>query len=112
VEVRNALIGVQQTRARLDAAIKTRVLQEQSLDLEQKKFDVGAETPYNVILAQRDLATARSAEVAAMNNYMKAKVELDRATGRTLAKNNISVEEAQQGIVGRPPDLIPALRGD
>jgi len=107
VDVRNSLIGLQQARARVDSAIKSRVLQEQTVDAEQKKYALGASTIYNVILAQRDLALSRSVEVAAMNNYTKARVELDRATGQTLAKNSISVEEAYQGTISRPPDPIP-----
>jgi outer membrane protein TolC len=107
VEVKNALIALQQARARMEAAAKSRVLQEQTLDAEQKKHQLGASTIFLVIQAQRDLALARSVEVAAMNNYAKARVELDRATGQTLARNNISVEEAYKGTVSRPPDPIP-----
>jgi len=109
VDVQNALIGLQQARARYQAAVKARVLQEQTLDAEQKKFALGASTIYNVILAQRDLATAQSAEVAAMNNYGKARVELDRASARTLDSNNISMREAFDGVVARPPSPIPAV---
>ena len=108
VEVRNALIALQQARAQMAAATKARVLQEQTLDAEQKKYALGASTIYNVILAQRDLAQARSVEVGAMNNYMKTRVELDRSTGQTLAKNNIRLEEAYEGVVSKPPDPIPA----
>jgi outer membrane protein TolC len=107
VDVRNALIALQQARARVDSAIKSRVLQEQTVDAEQKKYALGASTIYNVILAQRDLAAARSIEVAAMNNYTKTRLELDRATGQTLAKNNISVEEAYNGVISRPADPVP-----
>jgi outer membrane protein TolC len=107
VDVRNSLIALQQARARVDSAIKSRVLQEQTLDAEQKKYALGASTIFLVIQAQRDLALARSVEVAAMNNYTKARVELDRATGQTLAKNNISLDEAYEGTVKRPPDPIP-----
>jgi len=108
VEVKNALIALQQARARMDSATKSRVLQEQTLDAEQKKYALGASTIFLVIQAQRDLAQARSIEVAAMNNYTKARVELDRATGQTLARNSISLEEAYEGTVSRPPDPIPA----
>jgi outer membrane protein TolC len=107
VDVRNALIGLQQARARYQAAMKARVLQEQTLDAEEKKLALGASTIYNVILAQRDLATAQSLEVAAMNNYGKARVELDRATGQTLDNNSISMREAFEGVVARPPNPVP-----
>ena len=107
VDVRNALIAMQQARARLDASTKARVLQEQTLDAEQKKFALGASTIFLVIQAQRDLASARQLEVAAMNNYIKAHVQLDRSTGQTLIKNNISLAEAYDGRVKRDPNPLP-----
>ena len=110
VDVQNAVIALQQARARYQAAIKARVLQEQTVDAEQKKFALGASTIYNVILAQRDLANAQSMEVAAMSNYAKARVELDRATGQTLNNHNISMAEAFSGSVSRapaPPPVVP-----
>ena len=101
VEVQNALIGVQQAHARYSAAQKARTLQEQTLDAENKKYALGAETIYNVILAQRDLLTAQSNEVTALAVYAKARVELDRATGQTIDRNNISLDEAFHGSVSR-----------
>ena len=112
VEVKNALVALQQARARMGAATKSRLLQEQTLDAEQKKYALGASTIYMVIQAQRDLAQARSVEVAAANNYTKARVEVDRSTGQTLAKNNIVLEEAYNGVVIKPPDPIPARPRD
>jgi outer membrane protein TolC len=108
VDVQNALIALQQARAQYQAAIKGRILQEQTVDAEQKKYALGASTIYNVILAQRDLATAQSAEVTAMSAYSRARVEMDRATGQTLTNNNVSLAEAFQGVVNRPPSPIPA----
>jgi outer membrane protein TolC len=108
VDVQNAQIGLQQGRAQYQSAIKQRILQQQTVDAEQKKLAVGASTTYNVILTQRDLVTAESNQVAAMSAYAKAKVEVDRATGQTLYSNNISLEEAFKGVVSRPPTPIPA----
>src|SRR5262249_10862444 len=48
VDVQNALIQVQQARSQYQAATKSRVLQEQTLDAEQKKLELGASTPYLV----------------------------------------------------------------
>jgi len=110
VEVQNAVIGVQQARARHTAAQKARVLQEQTLDAENKKYALGAETIYNVILAERDLLTAQSNEVAALAAYSKARVELDRATGQTIERNNISLDEAFRGAVSRPPAMPTAAQ--
>jgi outer membrane protein TolC len=102
------MIGLQQARAQFQAATKQRFLQEQTVDAEQKKLELGASTPYNVILTQRDLVTAQSNEVAARSAYAKARVELDRASGQTLYANDVSVEEAYHGRISRPPSQIPA----
>jgi len=110
VEVQNAVIALQQNRARLEAAQKQRFLQEQTLDAEQKKFQLGASTIFLVIQAQRDLAVARSAEVKAMNDYMKSRVEMDRATGQTINKNGISMDEAYKGQITRAPQGLPVSR--
>jgi outer membrane protein TolC len=106
-EVQNALIGLQQSRARFEAAQKARILQERTLEAEQKKFNLGASTIFLVVQAQRDLALARSLEITSQNNYVKAKVELDRAVGRTMQENSISIEEAFTGRVSRPADPLP-----
>ena len=108
VDVQNAIIGLQQARATYQAAVKQRILEEQTLDAEQKKLNVGASTVFNVILVQRDLATAQSAEVAALSNYSKARVQLDFATAQTLVNSNVSVSEAFQGQLSRPPSPLPA----
>ena len=107
VDVQNALIGLTQARAQYQAATKTRVLQAQTLDAEQKKLALGASTIYNVIQDQTFLTQAESSEVAARAAYAKAKVELDRATGQILTHNNISLDEAFRGVVSRPPSPIP-----
>jgi len=109
VDVRNALIAVQQARAAYEAAVKARELQEQTLEAEQKKYALGASTIFFVIQAQRDLAQARSVEVAAASQYAKAKVQLEAATGRTLEAYNISIEEALEGRVSRPPSQLPVV---
>jgi outer membrane protein TolC len=111
VDVQNAQIGVSNARAQLSAAQKAQVLQQQTLDAEQKKLQLGASTTYNVILAERDLVTAQSTTVAAEAAYAKAAVELERATGQILYNNNISMAEATKGVVSRPPSAIPDTAG-
>lgn len=110
VDVENAVIGIQQARARYDAAVKARVLQEQTLDAEQKKYALGASTPYQVILIQRDLATAQGTEVQALANYAHARVAFEEALGVILETNNVSIEEALSGHVAREsgiPTKVP-----
>lgn len=107
LEVQNALIAVRQARALYEAAVKERILQEQTLEAEQKKYALGSSTVFFVIQAQRDLAQAQSAEVAALAEYAKAKVALDRALGTLLQTYDIKLEEALRGQVSRPPDPVP-----
>ncbi len=78
VDVSNGLIGLQQARIRYQAAVKNRILEEQLLDAEQKKFRLGASTTYNVVTQERDLATAQATEVAALAGYSQARILLDQ----------------------------------
>ena len=109
VDVQNALIALQQARAQYQAAEKSRVLQEQTLDAEQKKYALGASTIFFVIQAQRDLASAQAAEVSALSAYNRARVQMDLATGQVLKNFDVSIEEALKGRVGRAPSALPAL---
>jgi outer membrane protein len=111
LDIHNAVIGLQQARARYEAAVKSRVLQEQTLDADRRKYELGASTPYQVVQDQRDLANARSSEVQAMANYTHARISMEQALGVTLDANNVSVSEAMTGRVARPssvPDNAPA----
>jgi outer membrane protein TolC len=111
VDVLNAVVALQQSRARYDAALRNRVLAQQLLDAEQKKYALGASTPYNVIQQQRDLATAQSTEIAALVTYSNARVSLDQTLGTTLESNHISIAEARAGKVAQAssvPATLPA----
>jgi outer membrane protein len=105
VDVQNAVIGIQQARARYDAAVKARTLQQQTLEADQKKNALGASTIYQVVQDQRDLASAASSVTQAMANYTHARIALDQALGTTLEANGISLEEAKAGRVARPSTL-------
>ncbi len=107
VDVRNAMIAVQQASASYHAAVQARILQEQTLDAEQKKYALGASTIFFVIQYQRDLAQARSNEVTAISAYAKAKVQLDTSLGTVLGTYNVSIAEAVNGRVSAPPSPLP-----
>ncbi len=76
-QVRDAARQVETNQKRVDAARAARVLQEQKLDAEQKKFAAGLSTNFEVIQAQRDLALARTTEVQAISDYNKSLVDYD-----------------------------------
>jgi outer membrane protein TolC len=109
VDVQNAVIGLQQARARYEAAVKSRELQEQTLAADQRRYTLGAATAFQVIQDQRDLATTQSNEVQAMANYTHARIAFDLALGTTLEVNHVSIEEAQKGQLSRPSTLPPDL---
>jgi outer membrane protein len=107
LEVADAYVAMQQARAAYEAAVQSRILQEQSVKVEQETFDVGLATNYLVIQYQTFLAQAQSTEVAAKGAYAKAKVALDRATANTLEVNQVSIQEARNGRVSRSSAPIP-----
>jgi outer membrane protein TolC len=107
VDVQNAIIAVQQARTGYKAAVKSRILEEQTLDAEQKKLALGTSTVYNVILIQRDLSNSQATEVIAADTYAKAVIQLDLATGQTLNKYGVEIAEAYKGQMSRPPSAIP-----
>lgn len=111
VDVQTALTQLLQARAQFQAAFKGVDLEVQTLDAEQKKLELGASTPYNVILIQRDLATAQLSLVQARQAYANARVQLDQATGMLLERANVHIDEARSGHVAKAPDRIPAAAG-
>jgi outer membrane protein len=105
VDVKNAVIGLQQARARYEAAVATRALAQQTLEAEQNRFKFGQSTIPLVVQAQRDLANDQSAETQAMANYTHARTAFDEAVGQTLEVNGISMAEAASGRVARQSSI-------
>ena len=105
VDVKNAVIGVQQARARYETAVGTRVLAQQTLEAEQNRFKFGESTIALVVQAQRDLAADQEAEVQAMANYTHAQIAFDQAVGQTMETNGITMAEAAEGRVVRQSSL-------
>ena len=76
-EVRQAAMQLDQNRERIGTTRLARELSEQRLDAEQKRFEVGMSTNFNVIQAQRDLAVARNAELQAQLDYQLALISFE-----------------------------------
>jgi outer membrane protein len=108
VDVLNSVVALRQAMARYDAAVKNRILAQQLLDAEQKKFTLGASTPYNVIQQQRDLVAAQSTEISTLVTYSNARISLDQTLGTTLETNHISIADARSGKVAQPSS-VPAV---
>jgi outer membrane protein len=90
-DVSNAAIMVQNAAERVQAAQASRDLAQQQLDAENSKFGVGMSTNYQVVLAQRDLATAQNLELQAVLAYRKAVVDFERVQQTGTAGNVILI---------------------
>ena len=97
LEVEDALIAMRRARSSYEAAVEARRLQQESLEAEQAKFEVGASTSFFVIQYESLLAQSKSTEVAALSSYVKAKAALQRAMGTILDDNRIGFDAAVKG---------------
>ena len=111
LDVRNTYIALTQGRAQVEAASKARELQQQTFDAEQKKYQLGASILYNVILTQRDLINAQGTEIRALANLEEAKANYERALGRTLEVNHVTIADAKSGEVERDTLIPGTLHG-
>ena len=62
-----------------------------ALDAEEKKLASGKSTNFEVLSLQRDLTTARNAEIRALVDYNKALAQLAFAEGTLLERRGITV---------------------
>jgi outer membrane protein TolC len=106
LDVRNTFVALRQDQAQVEAAVKARQLEEETFRDEQKKYELGASTVYNVILVQRDLIAAQGTELRALANLNEAKANFERAVGRTLDVNHVTIADAVSGAPERDT-LIP-----
>src|ERR1700674_841306 len=111
LDVRNTYIALTQDRAQVDAASKARELQQQTFDAEQKKYQLGASTVYLVIQTQRDLINAQGTELRALANLVEAKANYERAVGRTLEVNRVTIADAKTGEADRDTLIPGTLHG-
>ena len=109
LNVINARTALSQARAAYDTSVKARMLSEQTLAGERRKFQLGTSSFLNVIIVQRDTVARQAAEVQALSSYIGARNSLEVVTGRVLKDHNISIEEAFSGVARREPDLIPVV---
>ena len=97
LEVEDALVAMRRARASYEAALQSQALQQESLEAEQAKFEVGASTSFFIIQYQSYLAQARSTVVVAKSAYLKARAALERAVGSILEDNHVIIGDAIRG---------------
>ncbi len=92
VEVRTAIRGVESGTKRVAAARSNVALQRKKLEAEQKKFENGMSTSFEVLTFQNDLGSAELAEIRALADYNKALATLERAQGTLLEARGMRLE--------------------
>ena len=105
VNVRNALIALQEDRASLAAAAEARSLAVQTFEAEQEKYRLGASTSYDVVLRSRDVTSAEGTELRDSINLLEDELKLNQAIGRTLEVNNITLADALKGKISGPSNI-------
>ncbi len=79
VEVRNAFESIATQRKRLQAAQVARQLSEAQLEGENKRFQAGLSTNFEVLRYQRDLSQSQVQELRARVDYQQAVTDLETA---------------------------------
>ncbi len=90
--VRQAVRNIDATEKGVKAAEKTRYLQEKTLEAEQKKFENGMSTNFNVLQDMTNLDAARAAETQAQINYANAVTTLEQSVGNLLEARNFTIK--------------------
>ncbi len=92
VEVRRAVREVETTTRRVKAASANVVLQQKKQDAEQKRYENGLSTAFQVLQFQRDYLQAEANRISAVVDYMKALSHLERVKGTLLEARMIALD--------------------
>jgi len=91
VSIDNAIKLLQSQYQQVEATRQARLFALDALAAEQKKYENGKSTSFNVLLYQRDLTRSRFEELAALAEYNKALAGLAAQEGVTLSRYNLNV---------------------
>jgi outer membrane protein len=109
MQVVNAQFALTNDRAEVQASLAARDYAQQSLDAEQKKLHLGASTTANVLLQERNLATAENNLIAANAAFAKDRAGLYQVLATTLQHYGINLQDAAKGMVNTAP-TIPGVQ--
>ena len=96
MEVREAHRQIKTDIKRVHAARIAKKLAEEKLSAEEKKFEVGLSTSFNVLEFQEDLAEEQSNEIRTIIDYKKSRNRLRQVKAQTLKENNIQFSEGDE----------------
>jgi len=112
LNVRQAMIVLEQDRAAIRAAEEARIYAQQSYDDEVKKLQLGTSTAFTVIQKQQLLTAAEGVELRDRINLIEAELNFNQAMGRTLEVHNITVADALRGTISNAPNIPGAPEPD
>lgn len=92
VEIDNNITAARVSYERVTARREARLYAEAALDAERKKLENGKSTSFFVLQLQKDLTSARSAEIGALADYNKSLADLARSEGSTLDRRAINLQ--------------------
>jgi len=91
ITIENAIAVAKTSFQRVSATREARLYSEAALEAEQKKLENGKSTSFVVLQLQKDLTTARSAEIRALADYNEALARLSLQEGTTLERRRVSL---------------------
>ena len=92
VSIDNAIKLLRSQLQQVEATRQARLFAQDALSAEQKKYENGKSTSFNVLLFQRDLTRTRFEELAALAAYNQALASLAAQEGTTLQRHNLNVD--------------------
>ena len=107
LEVRLALRALRTARERINVTGTTLRSEQEKLRSEQKRFEVGISTAFQVLEFQEDLANSQSTHLRSVVDYNVALIELERSTATILDSYGVSMMDADPNIEKRGLDVIP-----
>jgi len=95
VEVREAARQLKTDIKRVAASRIAKKLAEEKLKGEEKKFQVGLSTSFNILEFQEDLTKEQSNEIKAIIDYNQSKIRLHQVMASTLTFYNIKLQDKE-----------------
>lgn len=91
IQIENAIAVAKTSFQRVQATREARLYAEAALEAEQKKLENGKSTSFVVLELQKNLTTARSAEIRALADYNEALAQLWLQEGSTLDRRHVTL---------------------
>ncbi len=92
-EVRSAARALESAAERIESAKVSSRLNRKNYEAEQKRYENGLSTSFEVLQIQEDFSEAKSREVSAILAYRRAQVAYYRSTGKLLEKYNVELSD-------------------